>query len=92
MADERRTILFSGRVQGVGFRATCVDFARGRALSGTVRNLDDGRVELVVQGPGPDIETLLRRLAEHFGTFIRTVDQTPAAPLPNARPGVHITH
>jgi acylphosphatase len=92
MPTDSRTILFSGRVQGVGFRATCVDLARNLPLSGTVRNLDDGRVELALQGPTHDIETLLTRLREHFGAFICTVDQTSRAPAQNPRDGLHIIH
>lgn len=42
--------LYSGKVQGVGFRWTTRDLANGFEVSGTVRNLPDGRVELVVAG------------------------------------------
>lgn len=53
MARERRRILYSGRVQGVGFRLTARRLARGFAVAGYVRNLSDGRVELVAEGePG----------------------------------------
>ncbi len=49
MPTERRTIYFSGRVQGIGFRYTAVQFARDLPLSGTVRNVRDGRVELILE-------------------------------------------
>ncbi|NCN04564.1 MAG: acylphosphatase [Spirochaetales bacterium] len=42
--------VFTGRVQGVGFRALCANAARDRSLVGWVRNRADGRVEAVVQG------------------------------------------
>ena len=44
---ERVTVLYSGRVQGVGFRATVRYLACGYDVTGTVRNLPDGRVELI---------------------------------------------
>jgi acylphosphatase len=47
----REQAVFSGRVQGVGFRATCRDVAREFGLSGWVRNEADGTVQAEVQGP-----------------------------------------
>lgn len=69
------TIIFSGKVQGVGFRVTVVELSRGLALSGTVRNVPDGSVELVVQGTPKGIESLIERVFEHFGSFIRNVNR-----------------
>ncbi|HUO07737.1 MAG TPA: acylphosphatase [Phycisphaerae bacterium] len=82
MKTEARRILFSGRVQGIGFRMTAVQFASGRPVSGTVRNLPDGRVEMVVEGESAEIVALVARLSEHFGSFIRNVDHADVAPLP----------
>ena len=45
-----RRFVVAGRVQGVGFRHFTHDVARREGLSGTVGNLDDGRVEIVVEG------------------------------------------
>ena len=45
-----RRFLVSGRVQGVGFRFFAADAARREGLSGSVRNLDDGRVEVAAEG------------------------------------------
>ena len=45
-----RRIIVSGRVQGVGFRYFVLDAARRDGVTGTVQNLDDGRVEAVVEG------------------------------------------
>ena len=47
---ERTTILYTGRVQGVGFRWRCVDAIQNGSVTGYVRNLDDGGVELVMEG------------------------------------------
>ncbi len=84
---EVRTILFSGRVQGVGFRMTAVHFANGRSLDGTVRNLPDGRVEVIVAGEPAEIDGLVSRLREHFGSFVRNVDESVSVPPPGGRHG-----
>lgn len=54
----RKHIYFSGQVQGVGFRFSAAHYARELGLTGWVRNLSDGRVEMEVQGR----ETLITRL------------------------------
>lgn len=62
-AGARRAHVFiTGRVQGVGFRAFTQREARRRKLVGWVRNLPDGRVEAVVEGPAEQVEALLERL------------------------------
>jgi acylphosphatase len=58
----RATIVVSGRVQGVGYRAFAVRATTARQLLGTVRNLDDGRVELEVEGVRASIEALIHEL------------------------------
>ena len=50
METVRKRIIFSGRVQGVGFRWRCSVLADSLRLTGTVRNLYDGRVEAELQG------------------------------------------
>lgn len=47
----RAHVLVSGRVQGVFFRAECAERARQRRVSGWARNLPDGRVEALFEGP-----------------------------------------
>ena len=76
----RRRSLFSGHVQGVGFRATVDDLAPGFDVTGYVRNLPDRRVELVVEGEPGEVERFLQRIAERMGGFIksRTDDDSPA--------------
>ncbi|TWT95914.1 Acylphosphatase [Botrimarina colliarenosi] len=73
---QRRTVLFSGEVQGVGFRATTCRFVAGRPLTGYVRNLPDGRVELVAEGEANPINQLLDDLQTHFGAMIDEVAST----------------
>ena len=55
----RYRVLISGQVQGVNFRAACQRMAWQRGVTGWVRNLDDGRVEAVFEGPAEDVRHLL---------------------------------
>ena len=64
-------IFYSGMVQGVGFRYTVVRFTEGRPLTGWVRNLSDGRVEILVEGELPEIETLMKNIEGHLGRYIK---------------------
>lgn len=63
-------IVFTGKVQGVGFRYTTRSFARRLPLAGFVRNLPDGTVELVAQGSDDSINELIGQLQRHFGEKI----------------------
>jgi acylphosphatase len=53
----RMCIFYSGSVQGVGFRYTTKSVAAGFEVTGTVRNLLDGRVELIAEGVRDELET-----------------------------------
>jgi acylphosphatase len=57
-----RRFLVSGRVQGVGFRYFTIEVAAAEALHGWVRNLADGRVEVLAEGDREAIDRLERRL------------------------------
>lgn len=59
---ERWHILFSGKVQHVGFRYTAYYMAKELGLTGWVDNLPDGRVEMEAQGQASDLRRLLLRL------------------------------
>ena len=61
MAEERTRahVHVSGRVQGVFFRATTREAAREHGVDGWVRNLDDGRVEAVFEGPPAAVEAMI---------------------------------
>lgn len=61
---------FEGRVQGVGFRATCRDIARGHAVTGWVRNETDGSVMMEAQGSEEAVEVYLRAVEATMGRFI----------------------
>ena len=50
-------IFYTGQVQGVGFRYTAKTVAAGFEVTGTVRNLPDGRVELVAEGARAELES-----------------------------------
>ncbi|HLG67217.1 MAG TPA: acylphosphatase [Acidimicrobiales bacterium] len=58
-ATVRRRVVVAGAVQGVGFRLSCARRARAAALGGWVRNLSDGRVEAVFEGPVQAVEELV---------------------------------
>ena len=57
MNRRRMQVFYSGNVQGVGFRYTVKTVATGFDLTGTVRNLLDGRVELVAEGAKDELES-----------------------------------
>jgi acylphosphatase len=52
----RMRVFYSGRVQGVGFRYNAKSVATGFEVTGTVRNLEDGRVELIAEGRREELE------------------------------------
>jgi acylphosphatase len=59
MSRTRAHVFVSGTVQGVYFRATTRDEARRQGVDGWVRNLDDGRVEAVFEGPEDAVEAMV---------------------------------
>ncbi len=72
MSRERLHILYSGRVQGVGFRYTTKALACGFEVTGTVRNLADGRVELFAEGARVELEAFRRAIQDsEVGRFVR---------------------
>jgi acylphosphatase len=65
-------IFYSGRVQGVGFRYSVKSAAAGFEIAGTVRNLSDGRVELIVEGDRAELEAFRAAIREAgLAGFIR---------------------
>ncbi len=64
---EELHVIFSGRVQGVGFRWTVVDEAETFGLKGTVCNLMNGGVEVFAQGERASLEAFLEAVHHHAG-------------------------
>jgi acylphosphatase len=58
-AISRARVVISGRVQGVSFRANTRDQARSIGIRGWVRNLSDGRVEAIFEGPQADVQRMI---------------------------------
>lgn len=67
----RRTIYFSGQVQGVGFRYTTDHIARDFQITGYVRNLPDGRVEVVAEGEAKELDQFTARIENVMNRHIR---------------------
>lgn len=75
MNRQRLHIYYSGRVQGVGFRYSTRMVARGFEVTGVVRNLPDGRVELVAEGERAELEAFAQAIRESdVGYFIRQAE------------------
>jgi acylphosphatase len=77
---QRRQAFYSGHVQGVGFRFTVREVARALDVTGFVRNLPDGRVELVAEGQAAELDQFMADIADRMSGYIRdvTVDTRPA--------------
>ena len=76
-ARQNLRFLFTGRVQGVGFRFTAERLAARFAVDGYVRNLDDGRVELVASGDPDEIDGLVTAIERELGDKIRGISRGP---------------
>jgi len=76
MERTRAHVFVSGRVQGVFYRATTREQARERGVDGWVRNLDDGRVEAVFEGPADAVEAMVEWC--HEGSSRARVDDVEA--------------
>ena len=73
----RMHIFYSGHVQGVGFRYTAKTVAAGFEVTGTVRNLPDGRVELIAEGAREELEAFRAAIRDAgLAGFIRDENVT----------------
>jgi len=74
-------VLYSGQVQGVGFRYTVRSVANGFDLTGSVRNLPGGGVELIAEGAKDELEAFRQAIRESgLDHFIRDEDISWAEP------------
>jgi len=74
----RYRVLFSGDVQGVGFRYTTLQLARRYpTITGYVRNLPSGQVSLVVEGKKTDIHQFLNDIQNRFQGYITETETVP---------------
>lgn len=77
---ERRTVLYTGHVQGVGFRYTVHEIAGRFAVTGYVKNLPDGRVELVMEGDAQILQEMADAIARRMeGNISRATSQPSPA-------------
>lgn len=75
----RKETWYGGHVQGVGFRYSTTRVAREFEVSGTVRNLADGRVHVVVEGVEDEVDAFLAELEDQMRSYIRQTEHGPAA-------------
>lgn len=82
-----KQVLYSGRVQGVGFRYTVKQIASGFDITGWVKNLPDGRVELQAMAhDAEELEAFLQDIDEsNLGSFIKEKEVASIPPLVGCR-------
>ncbi|PQO42247.1 acylphosphatase [Blastopirellula marina] len=82
MTDEstRMHVVFSGHVQGVGFRQTTVQIARSHPVTGWVKNLSNGNVELVAEGTKSACSEFLASIRQRMFEFVNDIDCQWTAP------------
>jgi acylphosphatase len=75
-----KRVLYSGRVQGVGFRYTAHGLAAAHPVAGHVRNLPTGEVELVAEGEAAAVDAFLAAVAAGMAGYIDRADAADAPP------------
>lgn len=71
----RSEIHFSGHVQGVGFRYSVLQVAKGYEVTGLVENLSDGRVRMVAEGEPAEVSDFIGAVSERLHGYIRKVER-----------------
>ncbi len=77
---QRREVYYSGRVQGVGFRYTARSIAQDFVVTGFVKNLYDGRVQIVVEGAPDQLQAMLDDIRATMGRYITRVEEISGPP------------
>ena len=83
MGQAAKRITFSGSVQGVGFRFTALNIANQYNLTGYVKNLSNGSVEMLAQGQDEIIDSCIHDIEDSFTGYIRKTDIEKVEPNPN---------
>jgi acylphosphatase len=78
--DKAVMVYYSGRVQGVGFRATAADIAKDYPVTGWVKNLPDGRVQLLAEGPAEAVDKFLKAIRTHWEENIEKEEMQSQTP------------
>ncbi len=78
MDIQRQVVYYSGRVQGVGFRATTRAVARDFQVTGTVQNLFDGRVRVVAEGSPAELHAFFATVRSRLERYIQNEQSDPA--------------
>ena len=65
---------YSGQVQGVGFRFTARNIANELGVTGWVKNLRDGRVEVVAEAKEEALKDFLDKIRQYFARYIQDID------------------
>ncbi|MFA5093046.1 MAG: acylphosphatase [Candidatus Omnitrophota bacterium] len=67
-------LIYSGRVQGIGFRYTVLDIARQQKVGGWVKNLDDGKVEIIAEADEDLLKIFLLSINQHFSNYVNDLE------------------
>lgn len=65
---------FSGHVQGVGFRYSAAQIAKGYEVTGFVKNLADGRVELEIEGEASECRSMVASIEDELDAYVRKTE------------------
>ena len=86
-------MIYTGRVQGVGFRYSVKQIAAGFEVTGWVRNVADGTVELLAAGVPAEVDAFLAAVASsHLGGYIKEARRETASPNESSGIGFEVRH
>jgi acylphosphatase len=79
---KRVHVFYSGNVQGVGFRYTVRDIAVKLGVAGWVKNLEDGRVEIIAEAEEKNLNEFLDKILKGaLGRYVKNIDVTQEEPV-----------